>query len=108
MYINQKTGSNYSAVVNPRAVEGKTPDLYFAQVPNSTYGGDSFNYIFITPEGEPTINHPTIKKLKTSYNISTVDGIVDNTKKYMAGELKENILNLKSIVNEELINYFQK
>ena len=65
-------------------------------------------YNITTPEGQPTIDHPSIEKLKTSYNISTVDGIIDNTKKYIAGELKENVLNLKSIVNEELINYFQK
>jgi hypothetical protein len=106
-YINQKTGSNYLGVVNPN-VGGKEFNIYFAQVPNSTYGGGGFNYIFITPEGQPTIDHPSIEKLKTSYNISTVDDIVNTTKKYIAGELKENILNLKSIVNEEVSNYFQK
>jgi hypothetical protein len=105
-YINQKTGSKFSGVVSPR----EDSDIYFAQVPSGGYGGNAFNYIFITPEGQPITDNPSIEKLKTSYNISTVDGIVGNTKKYIAGEpmQNENILNLKSIVNEELINYFQK
>jgi hypothetical protein len=104
-YFNQKFGTNYNGVVIPSAGFDKV-SILFAQIPVTS--GSGSKYIILNSIGQPTIDDPDIEKLKHGYSLSVINGIIDNTKKYMAGELKENILNLKSIIKEEVSNYFQK
>lgn len=107
MYFNQKFGTNYQGVVIPNT-GGNKVNVFFAQAPATSGGYGVYKYVLINSKGQPTIADSDIKKLKHGYNPDTLSDIIDNTKNFAAGELKENILNLKSIVNEELSNYFQK
>jgi hypothetical protein len=109
-YFNQKFNTNYQGIVVPStgSGSGNKPNIFFAQVPAKSQGYNGFKYIIINSIGQPTIDDPDIEKLKHGYNPDTITGIINNTKQYVAGELKENYSILFSLINEEVSSYFQK
>ena len=97
-YFNTINGTNYMDIVTP--VPNLNTNVLFAQTQNNAH-------IFINYDGKPTTKITNLEEITNEYGIGTINDVTKNTKKFMAGEIKENYSPLHSLINEELINYFQ-
>jgi hypothetical protein len=98
-YFNTINGTDFKDITQPSKTI-KT-NVFFASLSN---GG----FMFVNKKGKPTIKVTNLEQLNSYYGGDTIADVIINTKKAIAGKLKENYSVLHSIINEELINYFQK
>jgi hypothetical protein len=98
-YFNTINGTNFSDIYE--SLTNNQTNVLFATIPNS--GG----YAFVDNKGKPTIKIKNLQMLKDQYGETTVNDIIKTTKKMLSGEFKENYSPLHSLINEELVNYFQ-
>ncbi len=97
-YFNTINGTNFTDIYE--SLTNNQTNVLFGSLPS---GG----YAFINNKGKPTIKIKNLQMLKDQYGENTVNDIIKNTKKILTGELKENYSILHSIINEEVMNYFQ-
>jgi hypothetical protein len=98
-YFNTINGTDFKDITQPSKTI-KT-NVFFASLSN---GG----FMFVNKKGKPTIKVTNLEQLNSYYGGDTIADVIINTKKAIAGKLKENYSVLHSIVNEEVNNYFQK
>ena len=99
-YFNTMNGTNFDDIYD--SLTNNQTNVFFATISNS--GGE---YAFVDKKGKPTTKIKNLQKVKDQFGETTVNTIIKNTEKLLTGKIKENYSPLHSLINEELVNYFQ-